>query len=49
MNGGIDLLIRYRLYVAWTSSPMVEIGFCILWLLVRSPVVEIPVYTGDET
>ena len=37
-----DKLIRHLLCMIWT-------GFCILWLLVRSPVVEITVCTADET
>ena len=30
-----ELLIRHRLYVAWTGGPVVDFRF--LWLLVRSP------------
>ena len=39
----------HRLCVMWTDGTVVEFGLCILWLLVRSPVVELTVCTADET
>ena len=41
--------IWHRLYAAWTGGPVVDFWLYILWLLIRSPVVDIPVYTADET
>ena len=38
-----------HLRVIWTGGSFVEFRHCNLWSLVRSPVVEIMVYTADET
>ena len=41
--------IWYHLCAIWTVDSVVEFRLCNLWSLVRSPVVEIAVYTADET
>ena len=38
-----------KLYAAWTGGPVVEFRLYMLWLLVRSPAMEITVYIADET
>ena len=49
LRSNYNWFIWQRLYAAWTGGSVIEFQLCIVWLLVRSPVVEITVYTADKT